>query len=123
MPPPMSSALRGCWRYAIAAAMRAAWFVTPGDFAKSIMLSALSCWSQTPPVERSALMPAPPARSTHGSLVKMSPPLASYGCKVEHISSRRFAFSRMESTRTYTEILPVLRDGGKVGLRQATVVR
>jgi hypothetical protein len=71
--------LRGCWRYAIAAAMSAASFVTPGDFAKSIMLSALSCWSQTPPVERSALIPAMPARLTHGSFVKMSPPLASYG--------------------------------------------
>jgi len=76
MPSPLSSAFRGCWRYAMAAAMRSAWFVTPADFAKSIMLSALSCWSQTPPVERSALMPSTPARLTHGSFVKMSPPLA-----------------------------------------------
>jgi len=66
MPPPISSALRACWRYAIAAAMRSAWFVTPGDLAKSIILSAFSCWSQTPPVERSALMPSIPARLTHG---------------------------------------------------------
>jgi len=76
MPSPMSSAFRGCWRYAIAAAMRSAWFVMPADFAKSIMLSALSCWSQTPPVDRSALIPSTPARLTHGSFVKMSPPLA-----------------------------------------------
>jgi hypothetical protein len=63
-PPPMSSALRGYWRNAI----------TPGDFAKSIMLSAVSCWSQTPPVEVSALRPSTLA---HGWPVKMSPPLAS----------------------------------------------
>jgi hypothetical protein len=76
-PLPMSSAFRGCLRYAIAAAMRSAWFVMPGEFAKSIMLSALSCWSQTPPVDRRALIPSMPARLTHGSFVKMSPPLAS----------------------------------------------
>jgi hypothetical protein len=70
----MSSALRGYWRNAIATAMRSAWFVTPGDFAKSIMLSAVSCWSQTPPVEESALRPSMLA---HGWPVKMSPPLAS----------------------------------------------
>jgi hypothetical protein len=54
--------------------MRSAWFVTPGDFAKSIMLSAVSCWSQTPPVEASALRPS---TLEHGWPVKMSPPLAS----------------------------------------------
>jgi hypothetical protein len=78
-PPPMSSELHGCLRQAIAAAMSASSLLTPGDFAKSIILSALSCWSQTPPVERSALMPATPAKLTHGSLVRMSPPLASCG--------------------------------------------
>ena len=78
MTPSMLSALRGCWRYAIAAAMSASPFVIPGDLAKSIILSATSCWSQMPPVERSALMPARPASSTHGWFVKISPPLSSY---------------------------------------------
>jgi hypothetical protein len=76
--PSMLSALRGCWRYAIAAAVSASPFVIPADLAKSIIWSATSCWSQTPPVDRSALMPARPASSTHGWFVSISPSLSSY---------------------------------------------
>lgn len=74
--PSMLSALRGCWRYAIAAAVSASPFVIPADLAKSIIWSATSCWSQTPPVDRSALMPARPASSTHGWFVSISPSLS-----------------------------------------------
>lgn len=67
-------------------------------------------------------MPSTPAKLTHGSLVKISPPLAS--CEYAwSVSKCVLLFSDVEGwASTYAEILPILRDCGKVGLCKPTVV-
>ena len=80
MIPSIFKALRACCRYAMALAINSSELVTPGDLAKSIMASALSCWSQGSALASRALMPLMAARMTQGSEVKMSPPLMSCVC-------------------------------------------
>lgn len=63
--------------YAMAFAIRSWEFVTPGELAKSIIASALSCCAHGSAFARRALMPLIPASWTQGSFVKMSPPLIS----------------------------------------------
>ena len=75
--PLLSSALRGCLRYAIALSIKACLFVIPGSLAKSIIASALSCCAQASAPARRALMPLIPASTTQGSLFgSRGPPLA-----------------------------------------------
>jgi len=70
-------------------------------------------------------MPATPAKSTHGLLVKMSPPLASCACVEYNLVSAFLGFKRCERMGwvcMHTEIEPLLHDNGKVGLCETTVV-
>ncbi len=90
--------------------MSASWFLAPGDFAKSIILSALSCWSQTPPVERSEGVTTTRELACEWSIFFSKCVLLSSNVREDGLVS------------THTEILPLLRDSGKVGLCETTVV-
>ena len=100
--------------------MSASWFLTLGDLA---ILSALSCWSQTPPVESGG---ATQAKLTYGSLASEVVATTRELC-VENILVRAFCFQVSDAREDrlvsmHTEILPLLRDSEKVGLCEATAV-